>query len=214
METKKSKGFDVSHRRVWTLLLLRALSKSGLSPCSNKTVHRLLYFGNVLAGVYDFDPPAQVVMRHARGPFYPGAQEDLDWLCVNAYATVAELRTERCDDYNLQYGIYDISEKGYAIANEFAQNALWANESARFLDDLTFAFSTIDDITTSGLEKVDFTYQKPSSEPDPVIHFGAFRDNRSWIATEEIRKLIPVSLRPLPQQSLQLYVRYLEQLAA
>lgn len=214
MEPDRLREFDTFHTRAWTILLLRALSKAGLSPCSNRVFHRVLFFGNTLARIYEFDPPAELVMRHPRGPYYPKAQTDLDWLCVASYASLKQISYEVIDGVATRRANYDITDKGFAFANECIEAVAWMRDTARFLDDLAFAYSMIDSSKADKVESLDFTYQKATSEPNPIINFGSLEENRSFRASEEIGALIPAGLRPIAQTAMKQYIQYLDNLAA
>jgi hypothetical protein len=214
MDPDRIREFDAFHTRAWVLLLLRALNKAGLAPCSNRVFHRVLFFGNTLARIYEFDPPAELVMRHPRGPYYPKAQADLDWLCVASFASLQDVSYEVVDGITTRHAIYDITDKGFTFINKCIEDVVWMRESARFLDDLALAFSTLDLDKGGAVESKDFTYQKATSEPNPIIYFGTIEENRSYGASEEIRDLIPIGLRPVPQTSLRLYIQYLDSIAA
>lgn len=214
MGVSQIREFDIHHTRIWALLLLRALSKVGIAPCSNRVLHQVLYFGNTLARIYDFDPPSELVMRHPRGPFYPKAQNDFDWLCLVELASVKDVSYEVINQDTTRRATYDMTKKGFDFLNLCIEDVSWVKESAEFLDDLAMAFSTIDFEYDSEFETKDFTYRKSSSETTPIIHFGTVSDNRSFRASEEIKNLIPDGLKPIPQTSLKLYMSYLNNIAA
>ena len=193
---------------------MRALSKAGIAPCQSAVYHRAAYFANVLAGVYDFQPPAEVVMRHARGPFYPKIQSDLDWLCLTQYASVSEISYEKKEDIWSRTGIYDITDKGFLICKKFSDEVMWARDASHFLNDLAIAMAMNEDESYETAQAQDFTYNRPSSEPAPIIGFMNPATNKSLLASEELRNRVPASLKPIPQKTLRLYLRYLNKAAA
>jgi hypothetical protein len=153
-------------------------------------------------------------MRHPRGPFYPKAQVDLDWLCVASFASLCDVSYEVIGGVTTRWATYDITDKGFELANKCIENVAWMRESAKFLDDLALAFSMLNTDDTIAIEEKDFTYKKATSELEPIIYFGSEVENRSFNASEEIDKLVPNDIRPIPQTSLRLYMQYLNRIAA
>ena len=206
--------FDSEHTLVWALLMLQAMNKSGIAPCDNRTFHRLIYFGNTLAHLYDFQPPAEIVMRHPRGPFYPRAQVDLDRLCVMQLVKVSGFKLQQNGQIVERLGTYDILPSGFACADKLRRNVQWAYSASSFLLDLSVAFASVNVGADSRSESKDPTYQSRSTEEFPVINFSKFRRNLSLRVARELESRFPNDLRPVPQHLLRLYVRYLEMLAA
>lgn len=214
MDAEPQRVYGPEHTLVWALLLLQAMKKSGLSPCDNRLFHRLIYFGNTLARLYDFQPPAEIVMRHPRGPFYPRAQFDLDRLCVLGLAKVSGYHLAKREGFVERLGEYDISEAGFRRADMLRKQVRWATTASTFLFDLSIAFASMSGEFTADAESRDPTYMSRKSEPSPVINFQEMRRNLSLSTTYALESRFPKNLRPIPQHSLRLYVRYLEQLAA
>jgi hypothetical protein len=211
MDHSAKRVYAPEHTLLWALLLLRAMHKSGMTHSDNRRFHRLVYFANTLARLYEFQPPAEVVMRLPRGPFYPQAQRDLDRLCVMGLADVRNYELLRHDDAVERRGCYDISSAGFRVCEEVAGSG-WVRAAGKFLFDVCLAYANID--RDFKAEDEDFNYQRPSTEPAPVFTFRTAQQNLSVRVTDQLRDSRPEVLRPIPQHALRVYLRYLQRLAA
>lgn len=212
MDHSTKRQYGLEHTLVWALLLLRAMHKTGMAESDNRRFHRLFYFGNTLARLYDFQPPAELVMRLRRGPFYPQAQCDLDRLCVMGLADVRDYELLRHDDAVERHGYYDISSAGFRVCEEVTAGSSWARAAGDFLFDVCLAYANIDKDFEAEVE--DFNYQRFSTEAAPVFSFRSAQQNLSARVSDQLRDTRPHEFRPIPQHALKVYLRYLQRLAA
>lgn len=212
MEPNSQRDYGPEHTLTWALLLLQAMHKAGLAECDNRRFHRLMFFGNSLARLYQFQPPAEIVMRLPVGPFYPQAQTDLDRLCVMGLAQVRDYRFERHGGAVERRGCYDISSSGFHVAARIRSGSNWAEMAGQLLFDLCMAYVSVGGDFKA--EAADFNYQRASTETEPVFNFRSVHQNLSLQVTNQLRDSRPEGFRPISQHSLRVYLRYLERLAA
>jgi hypothetical protein len=202
------------HARVWVLLLLRATSQAGLSPIGNELFHRLVYFSNCLSAVYGENPPAAMVMKMRRGPFYPKAQWDLDCLAVQGLATVSDVDYVRVGQLQIYRAHYDISRAGIVLSKQFVEELTWCQHIFEFFGDLLAAFADLRDENFDAAALHDLTYNQPGRPDRSVISFIDEETNLSALGTQSLVDTVPDIVRPNRQHRLLLYMKYLERLAA
>jgi hypothetical protein len=129
-------------------------------------------------------------------------------------ATVKNYRVALIKSAFERMGDYDISDKGFKLADVLTVKMAWARGAFDLLLDLTVAFASTRHNFIERAQENDLTYGAPTAEENAVISFRDYQQNLSLRATKTLESLVPSSLRPIPQQSLRLYVRYLERLAA
>jgi hypothetical protein len=202
------------HPRIWVLLLLRATSQSGLCPIDNHLFHRIIYFSNCLSTVYGQHPPAAIVMKLRRGPFYPKAQWDLDCLAVQGLATVSGLEYVRVGQSQIYRADYDVSKVGVVLAKQLVEESTWCQEIFEFFGDLLAAFADLRDENFNGVAMHDLTYNQPGQSEHAIISFVNEETNLSARAAQSFVDTIPETILPNRQHRLLLYMKYLERLAA
>lgn len=217
------RDFSDAHYGAWTLLLLKSLHKAGLTPGSNRLVHRVLFLGNSLAKLYSFSPPQELVQQHPRGPFYPRAQFQLDRLCVLGLATVSDIEykklmpTAKWDQRVLidRVACYDISTEGFNCALTLEKDISWAAGCSEFLFDLCLAFVNITPKHALELERVDPNYvRRGIGDPYRVNNFSDYHDNLTRRTLDQLRAFVPSFATPSRSHALRLFTEYLDRLAA
>src|SRR5713101_4289512 len=170
MPTKKPSAMleplrvDDWHGLAWALLLLAKSSQTGISPIGSLTLHRLQFFANSLAPVYRTRPPAAVVMKLKRGPFYPNAEDDLDTLCISGLADIRNVKWHATDGRAWKTADYDLSDSGFVLCKQLEKGSLWCENVSAFLHDLVFAYADLAEKTASDTAFRDLTYaQKGAS---------------------------------------------------
>ena len=213
MEARNRLILSEGHSLAWSLLLMRALDFAGLTPCDTRTIHRTIYFANVLAPIYDVRPPIELVMRDARGPYYPSIQHCIDRLCVFGFVHVQDLRVEIVGTLATQLGSYAISSEGVKKCRMWVDQLEWARSTSQYLTDVASALSSRPDDFVECAERFDETYNRPGSRTTArVISFGPVSGNETARVSELIRQMTPTDRRPVPQQAVKLYLSYLNQI--
>jgi hypothetical protein len=129
-------------------------------------------------------------------------------------ANVANYQVRLVHNLVERNGDYDITDAGFRLGGILTEQMSWARGAYNLLLDLTVAFTSTHHKFLERAEEIDLTYGSPTAEEDAVINFRDYQRNLSLRATRTLESLVPDPLRPIPQQSLRLYVRYLEELAA
>ena len=81
-------------RRGWSLLLVEAAERAGLTPLSADEVHSLAYLADCLAPVYGIPALDGVLLRRESGPLFPDLQWDLDRLWAMGYLELTALNQQ------------------------------------------------------------------------------------------------------------------------
>lgn len=208
------RSFSEEHRLAWALLLMRACEKTGLQPVPLHTFHRLIYFGNCLAEVYSYQPPAQLVMKQKWGPYYPDAQLDIDRLVIMGLLDIDSLRWESTAAGVWKSACFSITKSGFALAVTLTQTARWFSEADRFLFDLCAAYASLADSRVDKASRKDLTYAQPGFDVGSVIVFSDARRNPSASGARALASAAPVMAAPNRQHQLRLYMKFLEGKAA
>lgn len=212
--TPSSPGFTEEHRLAWSLFLARACEKTGLSPLSLQTYHRLIYFANCLADVYEYSPPSQLVMKQRWGPYYPNAQVDLDRLVIMGLVDISNLRWEQSEGRTSKLADFAITDLGFALCRKLSSDAVWFVEAESFLFDVCSAYAAIRDESADQASDSDLTYSQRGFDAGSVIVFTEARRNPSALGAQSFEKTAPAIAPPNRQHQLRLYMRFLEGKAA
>lgn len=212
--TQSSSGFTEEHRLAWTLLLARACEKSGLNPFTLHTYHRLIYFANCLAEVYEFQPPSELVMKQEWGPYYPNAQMDLDRLVIMGLVDIEKLRWKRTKDRTWKSAEFSITSAGFSLSVQFSKDAKWFAEAESFLLDVCAAYASIREESADDAARNDLTYSQPGVSLGGVIVFSDRRRNPSALGANSFAHTAPALAVPNRQHQLRLYMKFLEGKAA
>jgi hypothetical protein len=205
--------YGPEHLLAWSLLLLRAAAKAGLTPLPTHAFHRLHYFSNCLAIIYDSEPPIELVLKHPRGPFYPRAQVDLDKLSVMGLVDLSDVSWERTESGVFRTANHNLNIKGFELSTKIVKDLKWGKETADFLLDLCNAYSEVDEETHSKAFECDLGYSQAGKKQGAVIPFNTWATNLSARGVSAFDQLFP-SITPNRQHKLRLYMRYLEARAA
>jgi hypothetical protein len=208
------RSFQPEHRLAWTLLTLRACEKTGLHPISLRRFHRLTYFSNCLAQVYDGQPPSELVRKHEWGPYYPLAQFDIDQLVLMGLANVQDVSWSSTKSGTWKSGDFAISADGFELGTCLLGAGEWFADSYRFLLDLCAAYASLDDSTLDAAAELDLTYTQPGFAKGSVISFSDMHANLSARGAKAFADLAPPVAVPNRQHQLRLYMKFLEGRAA
>lgn len=202
--------YSQEHLLAWSLLLMRAASKAGLTPMASHTFHRIHYFSNCLAVLYDSVPPIELVMKSLGGPFYPRAQNDLDRIYAMGLVDCTNLEWIKTEFGILKNANYDLSSKGFTLAEQMVRTLAWCTTSAEFLLDLCNAYVEIKDGKEEQALNKDLVYSQQGFKEGSVIPFRNWNTNLSARGADAFNKIVPPSTKLSRQHQLRLYMRYLE----
>lgn len=199
--------------RIWLLMLLAASGRTGLPSVEKSKLHSLLFLSNCLAPIYNSHGPNHLVMKYARGPFYPNAQWDIDRLVVQGYIDVHSVRHIVDADGHWTTAEYSISKQGFELVQTVVKlstvEPIW-----EFMKDLGAAFSNLKIETRERSVLKDVTYDQPGMSERAVINFSDEMRNYSVRAANTFVELAPHMLKPGRQDRLRMYLKYLERRAA
>jgi hypothetical protein len=193
----------------WILLLLNAAERAGLTPIETPRLHRLAYFANCLAPVYDLPAADGKIMKFVRGPFYPDLQWDIDRLVAMG---LVELRTfEPFRDAQGWWfsASYVMPPAGIAIISTIRESPRLAR-IYEFQLELAAAFADLpEDVQNTSGER-DATYADPKVPEGALIDFADWdRRNFTDQAAELLASHAPANLRLGQRDRIHLYFRYL-----
>jgi hypothetical protein len=195
--------------RSWTLLLLDATSRNGLTPISKLRFHRLAYLANTLSRVYGLAAADERVVKHRRGPFYPDLQWHLDRLVGQRLARVQDVRHFTDDDGAWMDASYALAPRAASVLE-----ALYRVETmaalASFRLEVVRAFAAQEDEALDELPLEDVTYDDLRRSEGAVIDFSKFHDNLSAQAAEAFAKFAPDPRAVTVEDRIHLYVEYMD----
>ncbi len=201
------------HVQAWLLMLVGASGLAGLTPLSNELFHRLVFLSNSLAKLYETQPPAELVLKQARGPYYPQAQYQLERMVVQGLVTMSGMRWTGKADRHVDAS-FALSDAGLDCARRLVADSAWCSDVNDFLNDLAAAVAHVDEGKEVHTVDRDLTYSQPGIGDRTVISFRSAGERLSERATEELAAYSPAGCEPSRQHQLRLYLKYLERLAA
>lgn len=201
------------HVRTWLLILVGASGTAGLTPLSGQLFHRMVFLSNSLAKLYETQPPAELVLKQDRGPYYPQAQFELERLVVKGLVTMTGMRWTEGADRQMEAS-FSLAPAGLACVRRLVSTSSWCASVQSFLNDLAAAVAHVVEGNEVSTADRDLTYSQPGIQDRTVISFRSREERLSQRATEEIASLSPPGCEPSRQHQLRLYLKYLERLAA
>jgi hypothetical protein len=216
MKPKNAEGpleVDVSslRRKVRLIALLDTAEKAGLTPLPINRLHKLAYFSNVLAPVWDMLALDGKVLKRQGGPFYPSLQRDLDLLVGTGVVVVSGVG--HVLDEEKQWKLDGFYRLNRDLADRILTHVRSFEDERRllgFLQELAFALAALSDVDLNKVLVEDATYS------DPMIDFGNIVDFAEWqqknytaSAARYFEWLLPEGSRATPSEQLHLYVRHL-----
>lgn len=204
-------ALDGLRRQTRLVMILDAAEKAGLSPVPVRRLHKIAYFANVLAPIWDMPPLDGKLLKRRGGPFYPGLQTDLDGLVGIGLAAISGL-THVLDEekrWRLE-GSYALN---YGFGEPILRRLKWFEDEEqlrRFIEEIGLALSSLSDFDFDGATMEDATYSDPMVDIGNVIDFAEWNDiNFSANAAQELGTLLPDHSIPTIGEKLHLYVRHL-----
>ena len=214
MELKATQPLTEAHIRAWTLLLLHAATRAGLTPVSPQLFHRLMFLSSALGGLYSMASPIEFVLKRSRGPFYPQTQFVLETLVVHGLAHLHNLQWVRNNSEIQMLGVFSLTDSGRSQISLWRAESTWARRLTDYLMDICSGVAALEDGREIPAADRDLTYDQRWAKAGAVIAFRHPGARLSELAATGIAELIPNELRPSSQGQLRLYLRYLERLAA
>jgi hypothetical protein len=198
-------------RRLRLIALLHVAERAGLTPLRVGHLHRLAYFSNVLAPVWDIRPLDGKILKRHGGPFYPALQRDLDALVGSGTAIISGVGhvLEQEERWRLE-GSYRLNHVFADPILEYLGTLQDERELLEFLQELTFAVSALSDEDLDAALSQDATYSDPVVDFENVIDFGEWQQrNFTASAARRFERVLPEAGRKGPGEQLHLYVRHL-----
>jgi hypothetical protein len=214
VSTENGIALTPDHQRVWMLLLIRGATVAGLTPLPVAVFHRLVFLSNTLARLYDTAPPSEFVLKHNRGPYYPGAQFEVERLAIQGLVDLRDMRwSNESTDGQLDVK-FSLTQSGRSLAAKWVKDSAWCRQVLDFLTDLCVALGSVEEGAELQSADHDLTYNQRWASPYAVISFRNPMEQLSQRAAEEIANAAPAGAVPGRQHQLHLYLKYLERLAA
>jgi hypothetical protein len=201
------------HVRAWLLILVGASSTAGLTPLPVQLFHRMVFLSNSLAQLYETQPPAELVLKQDRGPYYPQAEFELERLAIQGLVNMTDMRWTEGAERQMEAS-FSLSSAGLSCVRRLVAKSSWCASVHSFLIDLAAAVAHVDEGYEVSTADRDLTYSQPGIQDRAVISFRSWGERLSQRATEEIASLSPPGCEPSRQHQLRLYLKYLERLAA
>lgn len=195
--------------RNWTLLLLDAAARNGITPISKLRFHRLAYLANGMSQVFGIAAADERIVKHRRGPFYPDLQWHLDRLVGQFLIRVTNVRHYKDVDGAWMDANYALHPRAVPVIETLCQLDAIAQIAAFHLE-VARAYSAQDDLELDNIILKDVTYAYPGRATNAVINFSAKRDNLSARTANSFAALAPDPRALTVQDRINLYVEYID----
>lgn len=204
----------VLQRRVWLLMLLDGAERAGVAPLPTARLHRLAFFANCLAPVYDLPVPNGIVVKDRRGPYYPELQWDVDRLAAQGLVELRGVRHVEGEDGWEFTADYGLTAAGVEVLDR-ASVSPRTGRARRFLAELGAAFGALGEAGRERADEADATYGDRHAAEGRVIDFAEWnRRNHSADAAQAFSALAPARAHLTQRDALHLYFRYLDRVLA
>lgn len=199
--------------RAWTLLLIDAASRNGITPLSKLRFHRIAYLANSMSRVLGIRAADERIVKHRRGPFYPALQWHLDRLVGHGLIRMQAVRHFTDHDGSWMDAEYAMVRRGA----EVVENLCCLDERrqlAAFHLEVVRAFAAQEDEVLDEIALADVTYADPKHAKNAVIDFSQRQDNLSAQLAESFANLAPDPRALTMHDKINLYVEYMERKTA
>jgi hypothetical protein len=195
--------------RAWVLLLLDAVSRTGLSPISKLRYHRLAFLTNCLSSIYRVRAADERIVKHPRGPYYPTLQWHLDRLAGEGLASISRIRHFADSNGPWMDAYYAITRTGVGVVERLC---LLESLSllARFLLEIAKAYASQQDHVLDNVLLEDLTYDDLRRGHGAVIDFSRLQDNLSLQGAESFSALVREPRSMTTEDRIHLYLEYLD----
>lgn len=168
-------------RRGWSLLLMEAAERAGLTPLPADEIHALAFLADCLAPVYGIPAMDGILLRRASGPLFPDLQWDLDRLWAMGFLELT------CIDQRTEAGVvrrtgYATTEGGSARATVLQSSPL-LDRLFTFFVALTTAVGRLSATARLDTMSRDLTYT--AETVGRLIRYGDWVDGNPSIATAD-----------------------------
>jgi hypothetical protein len=195
--------------RAWTLLLIDAASRNGITPLSKLRFHRIAYLANGMSRVLGIRAVDERIVKHRRGPFYPDLQWHLDRLVGQGLVRIRAVRHFTDIDGSWMDAEYALRPRGVEVV-EYLCRLDERRQLAAFHLEVVRAFAAQEDEVLDGLALADVTYADAKRATNAVIDFSERRDNLSAQLAESFANLAPDPRALTMHDKINLYVEYIE----
>jgi hypothetical protein len=198
--------------RAWTLLLIDAASRNGITPLSKLRFHRVAYLANGMSRVLGIRAADERIVKHRRGPFYPDLQWHLDRLAGQGLIRMRGVRHFSDPDGSWMDAEYSMLPRGVEVVETLCQLDE-RRQLAAFHLEIVRAFAAQDDDLLDEIALSDVTYADPKWATNAVINFSRRHDNLSAQLAESFANLAPDPRALTMHDKIVLYVEYIERKA-
>lgn len=200
--------------RYWALCLLAALEGAGLCPADKDQFHGHFFLANALAPTYGEQGVVGMVMKLARGPYYP----ELDWhltrLSIQGFVTTSKFRVKVDKQGAWTHAALSLSDSGAVLVTGMRRLSMWEHRF-QFFTDMAMGLARLrDDKRMSAAVRTDDTYDRPGLSNRAVTRFVDPESNRSVQTMARLRAAVPAGLQYSKQDLLRTYAKLLDLKAA
>lgn len=202
-------AIDPRRRQIVLIALFDSLERSGVSPIQSQQLHTLWYLANALAPAWGLTAFDSAVLKTEGQPYFPGVQDDLDWLVGMGMLVVVDLMP--LSDARRLQGRFALNR---AFADRVLSVMLEIEEDANlrnFLDDVVQAANRLTDLEQQTALSQDATYGDPGIDTGNVVDLGQWLVRGAVTPTETIlNQLRALADRDLqPAELMEMYVDHL-----
>lgn len=198
--------------RAWTLLLIDAASRNGITPLSKLRFHRIAYLANNMSRVLGIRAADERIVKNRRGPFYPALQWHLDRLVGQGLIRMQAVRHFTDSHGAWMDAEYAMRSRGLEIVEELCCLDE-RRQLAAFHLEVVRAYAAQEDGVLDDLALADVTYADPKRATNAVIDFSERRDNLSAQLAESFANLAPDPRALTMHDKINLYIEYIERKA-
>lgn len=213
MRKESSDRIDIMHLRIRALMILASARDAAIDPMPAEVLHKLAYFSNLLAPLWNVPPLDGKILRLKRGPYYPDLQRQVDILVAMGVVRLNNLRYKKIEDQDTWHILADYS-LDIESSNPILRCILeWEEEKNiySFIRELVMAFSMMSDDDIGRAETQDATYSSNIRGYGNVIDFGEWQiDNPSVDAAEYFQNIVPNNVHLSRSNKLKLFVDHLD----
>lgn len=199
--------------RYWSLCLLAAAESAGLCPITKERFHSYFFLANALAPTYGELGVVGVVMKLARGPYYP----ELDWhltrLCIQGFAAAKEFKITKDKLGAWTHADFTLTKSGAGFVTALKNFPNWKQRFDFFTDVATGLARLLERRIDTAIQSDD-TYARPGITNHQVTRFFDAESNYSIQSIDRLREVVPEDLNYSRQDLLRTYAKLLDLKAA
>jgi len=200
-------------RRSRLVLILDACREAGLEPVPGAVVHGLAYLSDALSPIWGLDQLEGQLLKRRSRPFFPALQAELDWLVWSGAANVT-----KCSYLQDESGAWSI-DANYVVDRVVASRVVTKirefreqDRLHRFVREVVFAASMLDDDALSNIGLVDVAYASRMVDQGGLLDLDGSELNSSAKLALEFSDVMAKPNQVSRPELTHLYVRYLTSL--